>query len=547
MASQVYYRKWRPRTLGEVVGQEQVTRTLLNALKTGRISHAYLFCGPRGTGKTSMGRALAKAVNCLTTGGKGEPCNKCEMCQAINEGRALDFIEIDAASNTGVDDVRALRERVATSPAQARFKVYLIDEFHMLSTAASNALLKTLEEPPPHVIFILATTEVHKILPTIMSRCQRFDFRRLALVDVVKKLTSICETEKITIEPEALRLIARSAAGSLRDAENLLEQLDTYYGADISFRQVQVVLGITGDARVRELVQHIMNDDVKTAVATINSVNSDGLDLRHFKRELVEYLRDLLLVKTGSLDAVDVTVDDMAALKALADKVPLPKILKALKLFSQAEPGTENHPVLTLELAIIDSIQKTEEAPAPPPYRPEYTPPRRTVPQSASFPPPQKPAGPAAGRPATSSSATPARQSLPPAQARSNAAPPVDPKSSAVSGAAPLPAASVVDRLKQEWKRVLEQAPADVRKSPVIAILRSGVQPVSFEKGVIVLSVRYGYLKEKLEEMENQRVAERVLSNFTGQACKVQCVLENNSLLKEALKMGAEIVDMEET
>ena len=410
MASQVYYRKWRPRTLGEVVGQEQVTRTLLNALKTGRISHAYLFCGPRGTGKTSMGRALAKAVNCLTTGGKGEPCNNCEMCQAINEGRALDFIEIDAASNTGVDDVRALRERVATSPAQARFKVYLIDEFHMLSTAASNALLKTLEEPPPHVIFILATTEVHKILPTIMSRCQRFDFRRLALADVVKKLSSICETEKITIEPEALRLIARSAAGSLRDAENLLEQLDTYYGADISFRQVQEVLGITGDARVRELVQHIMNDDVKTAVATINSVNSDGLDLRHFKRELVEYLRDLLLVKTGSLDAVDVTADDMTALKALADKAPLPKILKTLKLFSQAESGTENHPVLPLELAIIDSIQKAEEAPAPPPYRPEYTPPRRTVPQSAPFPPPQKAAGTTAARTPAASSATSARQ-----------------------------------------------------------------------------------------------------------------------------------------
>ena len=311
MSPQVFYRKYRPRTLGEVVGQEQVTRTLLNALKTGRISHAYLFCGPRGTGKTSMGRALAKAVNCLTTGGKGEPCNTCEMCQSINEGRALDFIEIDAASNTGVDDVRALRERVATAPAQARFKVYLIDEFHMLSTAASNALLKTLEEPPPHVIFILATTEVHKILPTIMSRCQRFDFRRLAMVDVVKRLTDICQAEKISIQPESLRLIARSAAGSLRDAINVLEQLSIYYGADVSFRQVQEVLGITGDARVRELVQQIMNDDVKSAVATINSVNSDGLDLRHFKRELVEYLRDLLLVKTGSVDAVDVTVDDM--------------------------------------------------------------------------------------------------------------------------------------------------------------------------------------------------------------------------------------------
>ena len=548
MASQVYYRKWRPRTLAEVVGQEQVTQTLLNALKTGRVSHAYLFCGPRGTGKTSMGRALAKAVNCLTTGGKGEPCNTCEMCQAINEGRALDFIEIDAASNTGVDDIRTLRERVATSPAQARFKVYLIDEFHMLSTAAANALLKTLEEPPPHVIFILATTEVHKILPTIMSRCQRFDFRRLALVDIVKKLSGICATEKITIEPEALRLIGRSASGSLRDAENLLEQLNTYYGSDISFRQVQEVLGITGDARVRELVRQIMDDDIKTAVATINSVNSDGLDLRHFKRELVEYLRDLLLIKTGSQDAIDVTADEMTALKELAAKAPLGKVLKALKLFSQAETGTESHPVLALEMAIIDSIQKTEEspAPAPPPRQAEYAPPRRTV-SPATFSPAQKPVSPPTGRTSPPPTPAPARQNPSAASVRSDPVRPADPRQSAAPGASPLAAGSIVDRLKLEWRRILEQAPADVRKSPAIAILRSGVQPVSFDKGIIVLSVRYGYLKEKLEEMENQRVAEKVLSSFTGQACKVQCVLEGNNLVKEALKMGAEIIDVEET
>ena len=559
MASQVYYRKWRPRTLAEVVGQEQVTQTLLNALKTGRISHAYLFCGPRGTGKTSMGRAMAKAVNCLTTGGKGEPCNACEMCQAINEGRALDFIEIDAASNTGVDDIRTLRERVATSPAQARFKVYLIDEFHMLSTAASNALLKTLEEPPPHVIFILATTEVHKILPTIMSRCQRFDFRRLALADTIKKLSGICEMEKITIEPEALRLIARSASGSLRDAENLLEQLTTYYGADVSFRQVQEVLGITGDARVRELVRHIMNDDVKAAVATINSVNSDGLDLRHFKRELVDYLRDLLLVKTGSQEAIDVTGDDMVALKELANKVPLGKILKALKLFSQAEAGTENHPVLPLELAIIDSIQKTEESPAPP-RQADYAPPRRAAPEAASFPPAPRPAKPVENKGTVSPVVRTVRpaENQPTTVAPAPGKPTVNPdaRSAQTTAKEPQPppmagsylAGSPAERLKLEWRRILEQVPPDLRKSPALAILRSaGVQPVGFDKGIVVLSFRYGYLKEKLEEMENQRVAEKVLSGFIGQACKVQCVLENNNLVKEALKMGAEIIDVEET
>ena len=221
MTSQVFYRKWRPQTLAEVVGQEHVTHTLLNALANERISHAYLFCGPRGTGKTSTARSLAKAVNCLTNG-KGEPCNSCPMCQSITEGRALDVIEVDAASNRGIDEIRDLREKVNYAPNQARYKVYIIDEVHMLTKEASNALLKTLEEPPPHIIFVLATTEAHKVLPTILSRCQRFDFRRISQADVAAKLARICSAEGIHIELKALQLIAKAATGSLRDAENLL-------------------------------------------------------------------------------------------------------------------------------------------------------------------------------------------------------------------------------------------------------------------------------------------------------------------------------------
>jgi DNA polymerase-3 subunit gamma/tau len=342
MAGQVFYRKWRPQTLAEIVGQEQVTQTLGNALSTGRVSHAYLFYGPRGTGKTSTGRILAKAVNC-TGRGKNKPCNHCQMCQAITEGRALDVIEIDAASNTGVDDIRSLREKVNYSPSQARYKVYIIDEVHMLSTSAANALLKTLEEPPPYVIFILATTEIHKVPATILSRCQRFDFRRISQKDVVSKLEHICSSEGIKIEPEGLRLIARSATGSLRDAENLLEQLTTYYGTEIDLRQIQEILGITGDQRAKEVVRHIVNNDASAGVSTINSANNDGLDLRQFNRELVEYLRQLLLVKTGSEEAVDLTAEDITELKELASRTSLAQISRAIKLFSQLELGFDHY------------------------------------------------------------------------------------------------------------------------------------------------------------------------------------------------------------
>ena len=354
MASQVFYRKWRPQTIAELVGQPHVTQTLLNALKNGNISHAYLFCGPRGTGKTSTARILAKAVNCLTNNGRGEPCNTCAMCLAIMEDRAMDVIEIDAASNRGIDDIRDLREKVNYAPSQARRKVYIIDEFHMLSKDASNALLKTLEEPPPHVIFILATTESHKVLPTILSRCQHFDFHRLNRSDVAAQLSKVCASEKITIEPQSLQLIARSTTGSLRDALNLLEQLTTYYGQEVKFEQLQSMLGITGDARAKEIVKHIMNRDLSAGMAALNGVNSDGLDLRQFNRELVEYLRGLLLVKTGAADAVDLTVEDIGELKEIANKAALPQILNAVKLFGQIDIGNNDNSTLPLELALVD-------------------------------------------------------------------------------------------------------------------------------------------------------------------------------------------------
>jgi DNA polymerase-3 subunit gamma/tau len=526
MLSQVFYRKWRPQTLAEVVGQEQVTQTLSNALNSGRVSHAYLFYGPRGTGKTSTGRILAKAVNCLTNG-KGEPCNSCDICRAITEGRALDVIEVDAASNRGIDEIRDLREKVNYAPSHARYKVYIIDEVHMLTKEASNALLKTLEEPPPHVIFILATTEVHKVLPTILSRCQRFDFRRISHTDVVSKLARICSTEGIHIEPEGLRLIAKSATGSLRDAENLLEQLTTYYGTEIGLHQVQAILGITGDQRARQLVQHIVNNDISAGVLTINSVNNDGLDLHQFNREVVEYLRELLLVKTGSKEAVDLTTEDIAELKELAVKTSLAQISKAIRLFGQLELGFDNYSTLPLELALVDCAQ--------PPVEERES--------------PLAPLKPQAVKPMPASEPKVISPKQPPVKPEPASQPSVVPPKAEVTPAPPPQLHNEVERLRLNWRQVIDQAPEDVKRTPAIAILRSaGIKPVAVEGNTAVLAFRYPIHKEKMETAENLQVAEKIISNFLGRPCQVRCIYkpESNHLLQAALKMGAQITSVEE-
>jgi DNA polymerase-3 subunit gamma/tau len=538
MASQVFYRKWRPQLLSEVFGQEHVTQTLLNALSSERISHAYLFCGPRGTGKTSTARGLAKAINCLTNG-KGEPCNTCAMCQDITEGRALDVIEVDAASNRGIDEIRNLREKVNYAPNQARRKVYIIDEVHMLTKEASNALLKTLEEPPPHVIFILATTEAHKILPTILSRCQRFDFHRLALADVVKKLSHISKNEGIEIEAEALKLVARSATGSMRDAENLLQQMMTYYNKKISLPQAQALLGISGDRRSRELVNHIIHKDIAAGITTLNNVNSDGLDLRQFHRELVEYLRLLLLAKTGSSDAVELTAEDIKELKELADKASLSQILKAIRCFGQLELSLDNYSTLPLELAIVDSALPETEVKEEPVRRLEPEPVAKKAPAVAPpitrqkiTPPPQDKKDPIYGPPI----------SKPIVVEKSLASPPVRAEVS------PLAAGSAIEQLQLHWSKIMKEAPDGMSKTPAAALLRSA-RPLSIEDDTIVVSFKYSYHKEKMDTLENQKTADKIISGYMGRPCKVRCVYEheNNHLVKAALKMGAQVIDAEET
>jgi len=361
--SEALYRKWRPKLWDEVVGQDHIIQTIRNAIKSDRIGHAYLFSGPRGTGKTTTARLLAKAANCLNNDLSVRPCNECEHCKSVNNNRFMDLIEIDAASNTSVDDVRDLREKINFSPTQGRFKVYIIDEVHMLSTAAFNALLKTLEEPPKHAIFILATTEVHKIPATVLSRCQRHEFRRIPVNTIVSLLKGIVKNEKIKIDEETLLLIARQSTGAMRDAISLLDQLAST-GEAITLNRAQEVLGTATNQSVINLVAAILEKDATTGMNCLHHALDSGSDPRQFARQIVEYLRGLLLIKMGNGDLIDATQEVRIIMSANAKQFELLEITETIKLFNNAanESRLAFQPGLSLELAFAQSLMDPKES-----------------------------------------------------------------------------------------------------------------------------------------------------------------------------------------
>jgi len=357
------YRKYRPKNFSDFVGQEHVVRTISNAIKNNIISHAYLFSGPRGTGKTSMARLLAKAINCQNRKG-AEPCNKCPSCLEIMAGRALDIIEIDAASYSGVDNVRELIQGIRFSPSSLKYKVFIIDESHQLSKAASNALLKTLEEPPKHAIFILATTEPQKMIPTILSRCQRLDFRLLRLSEIIGKLKEIAKSEGLEIDEGVFQTIARSARGSMRDAESLFDQVVTFSGQDkkVEIGEIKDVLGLVETEIVADFVKLILGSKQVKALDFLRQKRGEGLDLEEFLRALISYLRQALVLKMGGeKDLVLETLTEIEAeeLKKAVQDISEDKLVRIIEFFLAAANRIKYAPIpeLAIELAILSACR----------------------------------------------------------------------------------------------------------------------------------------------------------------------------------------------
>ncbi len=484
--AQALYRKYRSQTFEEVVGQEHVTTTLRNALREGRIAHAYLFSGPRGTGKTSTARILAKAVNCLNPDPEQRPDNTCPICVAINEGRLVDLVEMDAASHTSVDNIRELIERVNFAPTEARYKVYVIDEAHMLSNSAFNALLKTLEEPPPHVIFVLATTEPHKIPETVLSRCQRFDFRRIPAARIVEHLEYILEQEGHQAERAALEQIALAAEGCMRDAVSLLDQLLSFGGDTVTLEQVESVLGVVPGTALARFVDTIAAREPAGILAELHALVARGIELRQFTTQLVRYLRDVLLVRVGGRAALpDLPAERLDTLERQGQAMTPAHLVAAIRrlngVMHDVRGGVDAQ--LALELALVEIAGWVESQPQP----------------AAAQPQPVPAAQPAA--PTAQEAATPTAEP-----------------------AAPVTDSEALETLRKRWKRVIHWF-REHRRFKIQAAL-SVARPVRVSGGSVDLVFRNQFSLDLIQRAENLRLVEAVISQILGSPHRVHCSLE---------------------
>lgn len=504
MSYRALYRVFRPQTFSEVRGQDHISTTLKNAILTDRLAHAYLFCGPRGTGKTSSAKILAKAVNCLDLQ-NGEPCNQCENCKAINAESFMDVIEIDAASNRGIDEIRDLRDKVRFAPSQGNRKVYIIDEVHMLTNEAFNALLKTLEEPPEHVLFILATTEPQKIPLTILSRCQRFDFRKINTVEIRDHLADIVKEEGVAISDEALNAIARKAAGGMRDAISVLDQCIAFAGERIELSHVELVFGTVSEEATALLLDAVVAQDYSKMFSLLHDFVQQGKDVKQIMRDCVQYCRQLLLLKVAPQEQlVELPQNCMAHAKEQVKSLSVDFLGRMMNRLTEAEKELRysNQPQIILEAALVDlMLQGTAPVMA------------QTV--------QQMPSG--------------TQQSVSGVQTKST---------QATSAAQPVRKLIASDALLQQWADVMTQIKG---KSVKLHAFLAEAKPAAFQNGELILRFpnQYKFHYNTVSQEDNLRLIGQVVGQLTGTPAKVVAELENEAgHIKQELTLEQEVRNM---
>jgi len=511
MEYQSLYRKWRPQTFEDIIGQKHITQTLINAISLNRISHAYIFSGPRGVGKTTTARILAKSLNCVK-GPTPHPCNKCERCMRITDGYSMDVIEIDGASNNGVDSIRELRNKVNFAPTEGKYKVYIIDEVHMLSQGAFNALLKTLEEPPSHVIFIFATTDPHKIPSTILSRCQWFNFRRISLVDIIAKLKKIAKDEGLNINDKTLNIIARSSTGSMRDAESVLDQIIAYCGKEITSQSVREVLGIIEEEVFFEFIEAIINDDTLKGVEIINRTADLGGDASQFIRNLMEYVHNLSLAKVCQKEILNlqgIFIEDRERLLKQSKTIQLEKLFNIIDYLAEAEKKMRyiRHPWIILEMLVIkftaaDNYSLKEVKKEKDEYSLDFSA-KKDVSEL--------------GKKNTGIK----EELLPKKKIQDKIKSKEDPSIKAKKSPINL-------ELRQAWPKILER----VKKTKIAVysfILANNLIAVENNKLIIGFNKEYTFHKESLEKQNNKMLLQELIKEEIGRILAIECIINDNS------------------